>query len=102
MNKINERVYLISLFGFYKNLLTDKQQTYFQKHYYADWSLNEIADEFHVSKNAVYDSLQKIYKLLHKYEMLLHLHEKQTGRMQLYDRLENEELKKEFLRIEEL
>ncbi|MCV3754140.1 YlxM family DNA-binding protein [Ureaplasma zalophigenitalium] len=102
MNKINERVYLISLFGFYKNLLTTKQQAYFQKHYYADWSLTEIADEFDVSKNAVYDSLQKIYKLLYKYEMQLHLYEKHIARMDLYERLNDEQLKNDFLRIEAL
>ncbi|MCV3743523.1 DNA-binding protein [Ureaplasma sp. ES3154-GEN] len=100
MTAIKERIYLINLFQQYKSLLTKKQQTYFQAHYYEDLSLNEIADINNVSKNAVYDSLDKITKLLYKYEMLLHLYEYQENRLALYDQIENLELKNKLIKLE--
>lgn len=66
-NRIN------SLFEFYQPLLTTKQDEYMELYYGDDYSLGEIAEEFGVSRQAVYDNLKRTEKLLENYENKLGL-----------------------------
>ena len=43
--EINVRERLIRLYNVYKNLLTEKQWSYFEEYYLYDYSLSEIADK---------------------------------------------------------
>ncbi|CAH0416401.1 putative DNA-binding protein [Periweissella fabaria] len=67
----NNRVNL--LFEFYQPLLTVKQNEYMELYYGDDYSLGEIAEEFTVSRQAVYDNLKRTEKLLESYEAKLHM-----------------------------
>ncbi len=62
-----------NLFDIYGSLLTVKQQDYFTYYYFEDLSLSEIASIYNISRNAVYDQLNKIYELLDYYESRLNL-----------------------------
>ncbi|MEN6565241.1 MAG: YlxM family DNA-binding protein [Veillonellales bacterium] len=64
------------LFDFYSALLTDKQQQCIKMHYLNDYSLAEIADDFHVSRQAVYDILRRAEQTLEEYEQKLRLVER--------------------------
>ena len=75
---------LTTLHWHYKNLLTPKQNNYFQFYFVEDWSLSEIADHFNISPSAVHDALMKIKRLLIKYESKLHLQGKQLQRDAIY------------------
>ena len=44
-----------ALFEFYSTLLTEKQMNYMELYYADDFSLGEIAEEYEVSRQAVYD-----------------------------------------------
>ena len=46
-------------FEFYAALLTDKQMNYIELYYADDYSLAEIAEEFGVSRQAVYDNIKR-------------------------------------------
>ncbi len=48
-----------SLFEFYGALLTSKQHSYLELYYGDDYSLGEIATEFDVSRQAVYDNIRR-------------------------------------------
>ena len=61
---MQKKHYYNCLYGFYGKLLTDKQQQIFELSYYQDWSLAEIAEELHISRNAVFDTLKKVANLL--------------------------------------
>ncbi|NLG82108.1 MAG: YlxM family DNA-binding protein [Bacilli bacterium] len=61
------------LLDFYGNLLTDKQLEALQLYFREDLSLQEIASIHQVSRNAVYDTIQKAIKLLETYESKLQL-----------------------------
>ena len=61
-----------ALFEFYAALLTDKQMNYIELYYADDYSLAEIAEEFGVSRQAVYDNIKRTEKILEDYEMKLH------------------------------
>ena len=52
------------LVEFYGSLLTDKQLEYMELYYGDDYSLGEIAEEFDVSRQAVYDNIRRSAKLL--------------------------------------
>lgn len=63
-----------ALFEFYSTLLTEKQMNYIELYYADDLSLGEIAAEYEVSRQAVYDNIKRTEKLLETYEKKLHLY----------------------------
>lgn len=67
------------LFDFYESLLTEKQRTILSYYYHDDFSLGEIATEFGISRQAVYDNIKRAEGALESYEdklLLLERHEK--------------------------
>jgi len=74
-----------SLFEFYEPLLTNKQKEYIQLYYADDYSLGEIAEEFSVSRQAVYDNIKRTEKILEGYETKLHLYHDFVERNQEID-----------------
>lgn len=71
---MEERNYLINLFEYYKKLLTDKQNKYFVDYYYDNLTMDEIAINDNVSKNAVSKQLKIIKDKLEYYEENLKLY----------------------------
>ncbi|MCG3090129.1 putative DNA-binding protein [Sporosarcina cyprini] len=76
------------LFDFYQSLLTDKQRLYMQLYYLDDLSLGEIAEEYGVSRQAVYDNVRRTESMLEDYEEKLNLFSKFQSRMDIIERLE--------------
>lgn len=71
---MEERDYLITLFEYYKNLLTDKQKNYFIDYYYDNLTMEEIAINDNISKNAVSKQIKIIKDKLKYYENNLNLY----------------------------
>jgi predicted DNA-binding protein YlxM (UPF0122 family) len=71
------------LFDFYEQLLTERQRTYLTYYFNDDYSLGEIAAEFAVSRQAVYDQLRRAESLLEQYEAKLGLLERYEQRQRL-------------------
>jgi len=90
MEALEKKVYLNQLFELYGALLTKKQAQSFLYYYVDDYSLQEIAEIFSVSRNAIYDQLQKVEKHLLDYESKLHLYEKQQNREKRIKQLEKQ------------
>ena len=61
------------LFDYYGELFTDKQKEYFIDYYFNNLTLQEIAENNNVSKNAVHKNLKDILNKLDYYEKKLHL-----------------------------
>src|SRR5690554_752656 len=61
------------LFDFYGELLTEKQQKAIRLYYYQDLSLSEIAERLRISRQGVYDHLQRGEETLREYEKKLKL-----------------------------
>ena len=76
VNNMKERLYLISLYDLYGNLLTDKQQTYFEEYYFNNLSLSEMSDLYGVSRSAVGKSLKEIEAKLNNYEDKINIYKK--------------------------
>lgn len=65
---LEKTVEISVLYDFYNQLLTEKQKNIVDLYYNQDLSLGEIADEFGVSRQAVYDMLKRTERLLYQYE----------------------------------
>lgn len=70
---MDTQIYLTSLYDYYKPLFTDKQQSYFEDYYFDNLTMEEIAENNGVSKNAVSKSLIEVKEKLEFYENNLHL-----------------------------
>jgi predicted DNA-binding protein YlxM (UPF0122 family) len=70
------------LFDFYDSLLTEKQQTFLRAYFHDDYSLGEIAAEYQVSRQAIYEHIKRAEQSLEDYEHKLQLlarHERRTA-----------------------
>jgi predicted DNA-binding protein YlxM (UPF0122 family) len=75
------------LFDFYQSLLTPKQKSYMSLYYLDDYSLGEIAEEYNVSRQAVYDNIKRTEAMLEQYEEKLLLFQKFQERQELMKKL---------------
>ncbi|WP_026585565.1 putative DNA-binding protein [Bacillus sp. J33] len=71
------------LYDFYQSLLTPKQRSYMSLYYLDDFSLGEIAEEYEVSRQAVYDNIKRTEAMLEEYEEKLLLFHKFQERSKL-------------------
>ena len=62
------------LFDYYGELFTDKQKEYFTDYYFNNLTLQEIADNNNVSRNAVHKNIKDIIQKLDYYEDKLKLY----------------------------
>lgn len=76
-----------ALYDFYQPLLTPKQQEYLDLYYLNDFSLGEIAESCHVTRQAVYDNLKRAEKTLEAFEEKLGLFRKYHSRIALISEL---------------
>lgn len=70
---IEKTVRMSLLFDFYGQLLTERQQEFFSLYYGDDLSLGEIASQYGVSRQAVYDILKRSTQALEEFEAKLEL-----------------------------
>ena len=73
---MDKKIYLNNLYDYYSPLFTEKQREYFEAYYFDDLSLSEIAENSHVSRNAVHGQIKIVEEKLEFYEKTLHLYEK--------------------------
>ena len=66
-------LYLSELYDYYKELLTAKQQSYFEDYYFENLTMEEIAENNGVSKNAVSKTIIEVKEKLYEYEKILNL-----------------------------
>ncbi len=71
--ELEKREKIIELYDLYNNLLTEKQRSYFENYYFDDLSISEIAINYNISRNGVYDQLKRVENSLIDYEEKLKL-----------------------------
>lgn len=84
MDKYFKMSYLIDI---YSSLLTNKQQQVLNLHYSDDLSLSEIATILEISRQAVYDLLNRGEKIILKYDDKLKLLDKYEKNLYLLNEL---------------
>ena len=96
---MNEREYLIILYDFYGELLSDKQREYFEDYYFNNLSLGEISENEDVSRNAVHKSIKKVESELYNYEEKLRLYKKAEELNVIANEIKDEDLKERIKKI---
>ena len=94
---MDKTLYLNNLYNCYQELLTDKQQHYFEDYYFNNLSLSEMAENDQVSRNAVYGQLKLIEKKLEELEEKLQLYKRREQILKLLDGHITEELKSKLI-----
>ena len=94
-----DREYIIVLYEIYKDLLNDKERNYFEYYFYEDYSLNEIADLYEVSKSYASKYLNKINNKLINYEKSLKIKNKKDKIVDCLKEIKNDELKNKILEL---
>lgn len=89
MSDLEKKNYYNILFGYYGNLLTEKQQNLFEDYYGEDYSLAEIASVYNISRNAVHDTIKKVLSSLDEFEKKLGLYQKDQKLNKLFKEYEN-------------
>ncbi len=64
------------LYDFYGELLTEKQRNVIELYYLNDYSLNEIGEDYGISRQAVHEMIKRSEKILMQYEERLLLVDK--------------------------
>lgn len=96
---MDKMVYLNSLYDIYKDLLTEKQKEYYEAYYFDNLSLAEIAENFDVSRNAVFNQLKLIEEKLEEYESKLKLREKHDKILDIIKNSSDKKLYEKLRRI---
>lgn len=98
-NLMEKREYLIILYDFYSELLSDKQKEHFEDYYFNNLSLGEISENENVSRNAIHKSIKSIENKLYFYEEKLKLYQKSQELNTLLANIKDEKLKKDIKNI---
>ncbi len=78
------------LFDFYGQLLTERQREFFTLYYDNDLSLGEIASQYGVSRQAVYDILRRSTHTLNELESKLELVKHYEEQRSAYEAIERD------------
>ena len=89
-------VYFNELYDLYGDLLTDKQKEYFEEYYFNNLSFSEIAENYDVSRNAVFKQIHIVTDKLSDYEKILKLYEKKKLIVEISNKVSNAEVKKQL------
>ncbi|MDD2409711.1 MAG: hypothetical protein PHD03_03220 [Bacilli bacterium] len=87
-------IYYTYLFDYYKELLTITQKTYFEDYYFNNLSLQEVADNNKISKNAISKTIKEVLNKLDYFEEKLKLYHN-------YGQIKNTLNKDDFKKIED-
>ncbi len=85
--ELEKTVRMNMLFSFYGALLTEKQAQYMSDYYEEDYTLAEIADNYDVSRQAIYDSIKRAEESLIDYEAKLHLLQEFEARQAVLEKI---------------
>ena len=93
---MGEFVLYSELYDIYGGLLTSKQKEYFEDYYFNNLSFSEMADQYKVSRNAVFKQVHIVTDRLIEYEKVLKLKEK---REKIISLIKDNKLKEEIEEI---
>ncbi len=90
--------YMIGLYDYYGELLTDKQKEYFKDYYFDNLSLSEISENKNVSRTAIHNVIKDAERKLREFEKVLKNYDKALRIKRLLENVDEDTRKK----IEEL
>lgn len=89
-------IYFNELYDLYGCLLTDKQREYFEDYYFNNLSFSEMAENYDVSRNAIFKQLHITTDKLKEYEEKLELLKKKKKLEEIASLISDNKLKEEI------
>ena len=96
---MDNREYIIALYEIYKELLNEKERNYFEYYYFEDYSMQEIADLYKVSKSYASKYLNKINEKIISYEKILKINDRNSKIIDLLKNVNDSELKSKIIEL---
>lgn len=96
---MEEVVYYNNLYDLYGDLLTEKQKNYFEDYYFNNLSFSEMAENYNVSRNAVFKQLHIVLDKLKEYEETLKLLDKKEKLLKIIEKVEDRKLREELEKL---
>ena len=93
---MDKMVYFNELYDLYGVLITDKQKNYFEDYYFNDFSFSEMAENYGVSRNAIFKQIHIVTDKLEEYEAVLKIYEKRNKLLEIAKAVDNESIKKQL------
>lgn len=93
---MENRDYLIILYDYYGELLSEDNRKYFEDYYFDNLSLGEIAENSGISRNAVHKHIKTCESKLIFYEEKLKLNLRDNKLNKLLDKIGDKELRQEL------
>ena len=90
-------VYYGELYDLYQGLFTEKQRRYFEDYYFQNLSLGEMAENYHVSRNAIFKQIHIVVNKLKEYEELLKLYKKRQKLLDIIEKVDEKEIKNSLI-----
>ena len=91
---MQKRDYLIILYDYYGELLSEDNKKYFEDYYFDNLSLSEIAENNNVSRNAVHKHIKTSEAKLNYFEEKLLFYKKNLKIKERINNIEDENIKK--------
>lgn len=88
---LDEREHNSLLIDYYGDLLTKHQKEILQEYFNEDLSMNEIAENYQISKSAVQDLIKRSLVQMNNYEKILKLIQKDEKLNNIIDKMNNED-----------
>ena len=96
---MEEVLYFNELYDLYSGLLTDKQREYFEDYYFNNLSFSEMAENYDVSRNAIFKQIHIVTDKLKEYESILKLHEKRKKLENIIESIDDSTLKNKLEKL---
>ena len=96
---MDNREYITTLYEIYKELLNEKERNYFEYYYFEDYSMQEIADLYKVSKAYASKYLNKINDKIINYEKILKINDRNSKIIDLLKNVNDCELKSKIIEL---
>lgn len=89
-------VYFNELYDLYGELLTEKQRTYFEDYYFNNLSFSEMAENYDVSRNAIFKQIHIVTDKLQEYENILKLYTKRNALLAISSKISDESIREQL------
>lgn len=93
---MDDVIYYNELYDLYGKLLTDKQREYFEDYYFNNLSFSELAENYDVSRNAVFKQLKITKEKLLEFDNALKLYEKKKKIIDIIDCIQDKDIKEKL------
>ncbi len=90
MDKFDDFLRYSVLFMYYGELFSQKQKEYLKLYLEEDSSLSEIAEEYNVTRQAVFDNIKRGFKQLEEYETRLGMFRREKELKKKLEELRND------------